>query len=100
MNPDKRIEILEAFASSKPTEFEGFKLQWLQDHPDPVKVVFVPAAAIIESEITESDANTQFLDRIPVQNVTPDMNVVEVKPGHFEAVEEKQVRKRKSKTEE
>lgn len=38
MNSEKRLEILEAFASSKPTEFDGFAIQWLREHPEPAVV--------------------------------------------------------------
>jgi hypothetical protein len=36
MNQTKRLEVLEAFASSKPTEFDGFARAYLEAHPEPV----------------------------------------------------------------
>jgi hypothetical protein len=34
MNQQKRLEILEAFASSKCREFDGFKNAYLEAHPE------------------------------------------------------------------
>jgi hypothetical protein len=34
LNQTKRLEILEAFASSKPTEFDGFTALYLEQHPE------------------------------------------------------------------
>ena len=34
-NHQWRCELLEAFASSKAAEFEGFKASWLEAHPEP-----------------------------------------------------------------
>lgn len=35
MNSERRTLLLEAFASSKAAEFEGFKVAWLQANPEP-----------------------------------------------------------------
>jgi hypothetical protein len=45
MNQTKRLEVLEAFASSKPTEFDGFARAYLEAHPEPVveSLVSLPA---------------------------------------------------------
>ena len=37
MNSERRLELLEAFASSKAAEFEGFKADWLMRYPEPVE---------------------------------------------------------------
>jgi hypothetical protein len=44
MNPEKRLEILEAFASSKPTEFDGFTLEYLSRFPEVVEPIVVEDA--------------------------------------------------------
>lgn len=34
MNYERRIAALEAFACTKPREFDAFQSQWEQDHPE------------------------------------------------------------------
>jgi hypothetical protein len=54
MNKDRRLAVLEAFASSKPREFDGFVLAWEQAHPEvkPVKekTDVNPAPDIVKTE--------------------------------------------------
>lgn len=34
MNKERRLAVLEAFAHSKPIEFEGFKHRWIEANPE------------------------------------------------------------------
>jgi len=43
MNQKERLEVLEAFAGSKPAEFEGFKIQWAKTHKPIVEQVVAEA---------------------------------------------------------
>ena len=57
MKQTKRNAILEAFASSKPYEFDGFVAQYLQRYPElePVVVPILTAPAENESETVVAD---------------------------------------------
>jgi hypothetical protein len=34
MNPKSKLELYEAFAATKPVEFHGFMLAWVEKHPE------------------------------------------------------------------
>lgn len=53
MNIERKTAVLEAFASSKPTEFEGFKAQWLHDNPEPIVAETSPVAQIAGDPVEE-----------------------------------------------
>ena len=53
MKQTKRVAILEAFASSKPYEFDGFVAQYLQLHPEPEPVVVPVVVAPAENHTVE-----------------------------------------------
>lgn len=55
MNIERKTAVLEAFASSKPTEFEGFKAQWLHDNPEPVIVVAAPVLEVVAAPAVEEE---------------------------------------------
>jgi hypothetical protein len=48
LNPEKRLELLEAFASSKPAEFDGFTAAWLEQHPEPAAEEPTVVTALVE----------------------------------------------------
>ena len=49
MNPEKRLEILEEFASSKPTEFDGFTLAYLEAHPEQPEPIITAEPIVYEA---------------------------------------------------
>lgn len=49
MNATKRLEILEAFASSKAYEFNGFVQRYLEAHPEEPSVTVVVEPLIVEA---------------------------------------------------
>ena len=56
MNPDRRLEILEAFICTKPREFDAFVLAYEEAHP----IVEVP---VVESLIVVEEAPKQTRKR-------------------------------------
>jgi hypothetical protein len=51
-----RTEILEAFAHSKPHEFDAFYARYIEDHPDPI--ITEPAVVPIEEPVVEKKKRT------------------------------------------
>jgi hypothetical protein len=87
MNQTKRLEVLEAFASSKPTEFDGFARAYLEAHPEPA----------VESLVSLPDIPT--IEEIQAQLPTPQILVPdELTMAKIYAQEEKPKRTRKPKT--
>lgn len=50
MKPEKRLEILEAFASSKAYEFDGFVIAYLAAHPEEPEPIVVEEKKALTSE--------------------------------------------------
>lgn len=46
MKPETRLAVLEAFASSKPTEFDGFVIRYLEAHPEAPEPVEEPVVVV------------------------------------------------------
>ena len=49
LNPQTRLEILEAFASSKPTEFDGFTHAYIEAHPEQPEPIIAAEPIVYEA---------------------------------------------------
>jgi branched-subunit amino acid transport protein len=49
MNPEKRLEILEAFISTKPREFDAFMQDYLEHYPEPVVAAIMAPTVVFDS---------------------------------------------------
>jgi hypothetical protein len=67
MNPQRRLEILEAFASSKAREFDGFVIQWVEQHPEPVESL----------SVTPTEPEVSIPKRIRKPKVTEQTDITE-----------------------
>jgi hypothetical protein len=63
----KRIDVLEAFASSKPTEFDAFALRYEQQHQVIQKAPVSPTdtEAVIKSPEETPETSTLIVDETP-----------------------------------
>ncbi len=58
MNSEYELELLRAFAATKPYEFKGFELRYKQAHPEPEEPVVLaePVAVAVEYKEPEPEA--------------------------------------------
>jgi hypothetical protein len=50
MNTERRLALLEAFAKSKSYEFQGFRVRWLEQHPEPEEPEVVAEPVVAEEK--------------------------------------------------
>lgn len=52
MKAKRRLEILEAFASSKPTEFDGFAILYQMQHPEQTPTVSTEPIIAVDEPVS------------------------------------------------